>query len=306
MKQAPSSIFMVRPDHFGYNAETAESNAFQSGGVEDNYDQIRRAAIAQFDQFVDKLQLHEIEVLTFKSPKYKKLPDAVFPNNWVTFHEDGRIVIYPMLAKNRRLERRLDVIDQIGDKFKIKDIIDLSAEENNSIFLEGSGSIVFDHVNMMAYANQSPRTNQSLFEKLCLLLGYKRVFFKAADEKGMDIFHTNVMMNIGNGYAVICKESIDKHDQDRVINSLQSGGLEIVEISYRQMKNFAGNMIQLQNKKGKDYLVMSDSAFNSLRPKQKDTLSKYAAFIHVDISTIESIGGGSARCMIAGIHLSKK
>jgi hypothetical protein len=255
---------------------------------------------------VIKLREHGINVLTFHSPKYKKLPDAVFPNNWVTFHEDGRVVIYPMLAKNRRLERRLDIIDAVGDKFKIKEIVDLSAEENSGHILEGSGSIVFDHVNMMAYANTSARTSKYLFEKICDLLGFKGVFFKATDEQGIDIFHTNVMMNIGVGYAVVCLESIDDQDRERVIGSLKASTLEIVAISRAQMKQFVGNMIQLQNDQGKDYLLMSDTAFDALNSDQRAVLSKYVGFLHSDISTIEAIGGGSARCMIAGIHLDRK
>jgi len=306
MKQAPSSVLMVRPEHFGFNPETAKSNSFQPdriGGLDDN---VRKKAIIQFDQFVDKLEENGINVLTFHSPKYKKLPDAVFPNNWVTFHEDGKIIIYPMLAKNRRLERRMDVIDAVGDTFIIKEIIDLSYEENNGIILEGSGSIVFDHVNLIAYANESPRTHKILFEKVCGILGYRSVFFKATDERGIDIYHTNVMMNIGSGYAVICLESVDDLDRERVLNILQAGGLEIIDFTRNQMKQFVGNMIQLQNNQGKNYLVMSDSAFAALNLKQKDTLSQYVNFIHTDINTIESVGGGSARCMIAGIHLISK
>ena len=165
MKQAPSSVLMVRPEHFGFNPETAESNAFQSYGGEADHRKIRDKAIAEFDRMVVKLREHGINVLVFHSPKYRKLPDAVFPNNWVTFHEDGRVVIYPMLAQNRRLERRLDIIDSVGDKFHISEIIDLSPEENSGHILEGSGSIVFDHVNMTAYANESSRTSQYLFDK---------------------------------------------------------------------------------------------------------------------------------------------
>jgi hypothetical protein len=306
MKQAPSSVLMVRPEHFGYNPETAESNTFQSFEGKINHSEVRKKAVFEFDQLVAKLRDRGINVLTFHSPKYRKLPDAVFPNNWVTFHEDGRVVIYPMLAKNRRLERRLDIIDAVGDQFIIKEIIDLSPEENSDHILEGSGSIVFDHVHMTAYANSSPRTSRYLFEKICGLLGYKSVFFKATDEEGIDIFHTNVMMNIGTGYAVICLESISQEDKQQVLNRLKASDLEIVEISRKQMKQFVGNMIQLQNDQGKDYLLMSDSAFEALTSDQKSVLTKYVDFIHSDISTIEAIGGGSARCMIAGIHLDSK
>lgn len=306
MKQAPSSVFMVRPEHFGYNPQTAQSNAFQADEISDDNAKIRKSAIAQFDRFVENLRAHGIDVLVFHSPKHKKLPDAVFPNNWVTFHENGSVVLYPMLAENRRLERRLDVVDKIGEAFDIKNVIDFSFEELNNLILEGSGSIVFDHINMIAYANESPRTNKILFERICQDLGYKGVFFNAVDEDGIDIFHTNVMMMIGEGYSVICTQSVLATQRAKVLNSLKHSGLEIIEISNEQMKDFAGNMIQLQNEVGQKYLVMSDTAYQSLSDDQKEALLKYNQIIHNDVSTIEKIGGGSARCMIAGIHLEKK
>jgi hypothetical protein len=306
MMQAPSSIFMVRPEYFGFNPQTAPSNAFQNKMILHAASVVRKKATAQFDKFVEKLVDHGIGVHVFHSPKHKKLPDAVFPNNWVTFHEDGRVVLYPMLAENRRLERRLDVIDKIGETFQIVEVIDLSVEEAHDRILEGSGSIVFDSINMVAYANASPRTNEYLFESICERLGYKGVFFKATDANGIDIFHTNVMMMIGEGYSVICGESIAEADRDRVFTSLTSSGLEIVQITRAQVNSFAGNMIQLQNQGGKKYLVMSDSAFQSLTQEQRNTLLKYNDFIHSDVSSIEEVGGGSARCMIAGIHLQPK
>lgn len=306
MKQAPSSIFMVRPEHFGYNSQTAESNAFQTDEIIDNSNEIRKSAITQFDKFVEKLRAHGIDVQVFHSPKHKKLPDAVFPNNWVTFHEDGSVVLYPMLAENRRLERRLDVIDKIGEIFFIKEVMDLSIEETNGFILEGSGSIVFDHINMIAYANESPRTNKALFERICNKLEFKAIFFKAVDEDGIDIFHTNVMMMIGDGYSVICAESIETSQRTDVLNELKKSGLEIIKISNQQMKAFAGNMIQLQNEAGEKFLVMSDTAYHSFDEGQKATLLKYSQIIHSDVSTIENVGGGSARCMIAGIHLNRK
>lgn len=297
---------MVRPEQFGFNPQTAESNTFQTDEITNDTSEIRKSAIAQFDQFVEQLRSHGIHVLVFHSPRHKKLPDAVFPNNWVTFHEDGRVVLYPMLAENRRLERRLDIIDRIGEQFEIREIIDLSVEETNNLALEGSGSLVFDHVNMVAYANESSRTNRKLFYRICDMFGYKGVFFNAVDQEGADIFHTNVMMMIGEGYSVICKDAIEKSQQDAVIKSLTNFKLEIIEITMKQMSEFAGNMIQLQNDSGRKFLVMSDSAYFTLRDDQKEKLLKYNEIIHADVSTIENIGGGSARCMIAGIHLKRK
>lgn len=306
MKQTPSSIFMVRPEYFGFNPQTAASNAFQADEIVDNNAEIRKNAITQFDKFVENLRSHGISVHVFHSPKHVKLPDAVFPNNWVTFHHDGKVVLYPMLAENRRLERRLDVIDKIGETFIINEVIDLSVEEINDLILEGSGSIVFDNISMIAYANESPRTSKILFDRICQMLGYKGVFFNATDTNGIDIFHTNVMMMIGEGYSVICTESISKSQQVQVLDTLKNSGLEVIEISREQMNNFAGNMIQLQNENGKKYLVMSDSAYSCFHNHQKATLLKYNEIIHSDVSTIELVGGGSARCMIAGIHLPKK
>lgn len=306
MNQAPSSIFMVRPEHFGYNPQTAQSNTFQISKKIDSSNELKKSAITQFDQFVEKIRSHGIKVHVFHSPKHMKLPDAVFPNNWVTFHENGTVVLYPMLAENRRLERRLDVIDKIGETFTINEVIDLSVEEANNLILEGSGSIVFDHKNMIAYANESPRTHKMLFDRICQKLGCRQVFFNATDEDGIDIFHTNVMMMIGDGYSVICIKSIRESQRAHVVNTLKSAGLEIIDISHHQMKAFAGNMIQLQSEDGQKYLVMSDSAYYALDENQKKALLKYNQIIHADVSTIENVGGGSARCMIAGIHLQKR
>ncbi len=297
---------MVRPEFFGFNPQTAESNTFHADKVVGSNSEIRKNAITQFDGFVENLRAHGIEVHVFHSPKHKKLPDAVFPNNWVTFHQDGTVVLYPMLAENRRLERRLDVIDKIGESFTIREVIDLSVEEVNGLILEGSGSIVFDHISKIAYANESPRTNKILFDRICHRLGYEGVFFNATDSEGVDIFHTNVMMMIGEGYCVICAQSIEKTQQERVLHTLKHSGLEVIEIARAQMSSFAGNMIQLQNKEGKKYLVMSDAAYSCLDSHQKEVLLQYNEIIHSDVSTIELVGGGSARCMIAGIHLPPK
>lgn len=306
MNQAPSSIFMVRPNNFGYNHETAKSNTFQKEVLICDNHNITKNARREFEDFVDILRKHGIEVLVFDSPLGKNAPDAVFPNNWVSFHEDGTVILYPMLTENRRIERRKEVIDEIGKYFQIHRIIDLSPEERNGKILEGTGSIVFDHINRVAYANESARTNKNLFYDVCLRLGYEGVFFKAVDEQGKDIYHTNVLMTIGDGFAVICTECIDKADVVSVTNTMHAGGLELVEISYKQLNYFAGNMIQLKNNMGKNFLVISDSAYKSLHVDQIDLFSKYVEIIHADIETIESVGGGSVRCMIAGIHLQPK
>jgi len=306
MTQAPSSVFMVRPDHFGFNTETAKSNAFQQETLLCENHNCRKEALREFEEFVNMLKKHHIDVHVFDSPKDHQAPDAVFPNNWISFHEDGKLIIYPMLTPNRRIERRQEIIDEIGIAFEIKEIIDISHEEDNGRILEGTGSIIFDHINKVAYANESPRTNKGLFFEVCQKLGYEGVFFKAVDENGQDIYHTNVLMTIGDGFAIVCKESIVASDIDKVILTLFNGGLEIIDISYEQMRNFAGNMMQLTSKLGHNYLVMSQAAFTILTDSQKEVLSNYADFIISDLHAIETVGGGSARCMIAGIHLSRK
>jgi hypothetical protein len=305
MNQAPSAIFMVRPDHFAFNPETARSNAFQNKTLICENNNIRQHALEEFHAFVALLKKHNIEVFVFDSPQVNS-PDAVFPNNWISFHEDGKVILYPMLTQNRKIEMRPEIVDEIGEKFHVEQLIDLSSAAQKGKILEGTGSIVFDHINKFAYANESSRTNKNLFYDVCELLAYEGVFFKAVDLQGIDIYHTNVLMTIGEGYAIICKEAIDKSDAAHVINNLQSSGLEVIEISHDQMNHFAGNMIQLKSKDDKKWLVMSETAHNILDDSQKHRLSNYTGFIHADIHTIESIGGGSARCMIAGIRLNRK
>lgn len=305
MNQSPSAIFMVRPDHFGFNPETAKSNTFQKETLICESNNIRQQALKEFEAFVALLKKHHIEVFVFDFPN-KQAPDAVFPNNWISFHKDGKVILYPMLTQNRRIERRHEIVDELGKKFHIEQLIDLSSEEQNGRILEGTGSIVFDHVHKVAYANQSERTNKNLFYDVCEILGYEGIFFKAVDENGFDIYHTNVLMTVGEGFAIICTEAIDKEDASHVINNLQAGGLEVIEISYNQMNHFSGNMIQLKSTDNKNWLVLSETAYNILDESQIERLSKYTGFIYSDIHTIESIGGGSARCMIAGIHLKRK
>ena len=208
-----------------------------------------------------------------------------------------------MLAKSRRGERRQEVIDEIGKKFRINRIIDLSPEEKKGRFLEGTGSIIFDHIHRVAYANGSPRTDEGLFRELCEKLGYDAVFFRAVDESGKDIYHTNVLMTIGTGYAVVCVESVVEGDRQRVLDSFRKNGLKVMEISYEQMRGFAGNMIELENKDGEKLLTMSKTARDVLTDKQRTFLEEFARPVSFDINNIESVGGGSVRCMIAGIHL---
>jgi hypothetical protein len=268
---------------------------------------VSQNAIQEFDKMTQKLLEKGINVLVIQDSQYPIKPDAIFPNNWGSFHSDGTVIIYPMLAKNRRQEKRKEIIESIEEKFEFKEIIDLSINEENSIFLEGTGSIIFDHNNKKSYACLAPRTNKELFQKTSMKLGYEPIFFHSNDRFGKEIYHTNVMMNIGNGYVVICLESItDKDEKQRVKESLESSGNEIIDISFDQMSSFCGNMIELAIPNGKNILAMSQSAFNGLTVSQKKSLEVYCELFPLKVDTIERIGGGSVRCMISEIFLPKK
>jgi len=306
MAQSPSSVIMVSPDHFRFNHETAPTNAFQNQDLLCEGQHIHEKAMSEFRKLVDLLRENGVDVHVFSSPKDKTTPDAVFSNNWISFHEDGRVFLYPMLTPNRREERRMEIIDEVKKNFFISEIVDLTHEENDDRILEGTGSIVFDRHNMVAYANASARTNKNLFYDVVEMLGYEGIFFRASDKLGKSIYHTNVLLAVGDGYAVICKEVIDSTQAAEVINSLIASGLDVIEIDYAQMEKFAGNMMSLQNKKNEKLVLMSTAAFNSLNDTQKSRISSHSRIIHSDINTIEKIGGGSVRCMITGIHLPRK
>jgi hypothetical protein len=235
-------------------------------------------------------------------------PDAVFPNNWISFHHDGTVVIYPMMAENRRIERRLEVLNELqqNEHFSISRIFDLSGYEMENKFLEGTGSVVFDYVHKIAYANPSPRTHLSLLDLLCNELGFTTYVFPATDRYGRDIYHTNVVMCIGQGYVLICLEAIrDQEHLDKIRKNFMAHEMEIIPISYRQLESFAGNMIELENPDGEKFLAMSGSAFRSLTDNQVKIIGRYATPLYTDIPVIEKLGGGSVRCMIAGIYLPK-
>lgn len=306
MAQSPSSVIMVSPDHFRFNHETAPTNAFQNQDLLCEGQHIHEKAMEEFRKLVELLRENGVEVHVFSSPKDKATPDAVFPNNWVSFHEDGRAFLYPMLTPNRREERRMEIIETIKKHFFISEIVDLTHEEKEGRILEGTGSIVFDRLNMVAYANASARTNKNLFYDVVEMLGYEGIFFKASDKLGKSIYHTNVILTIGDGFAVVCKEVIDSIQAAEVINSLEACGLDVIEISYEQVKKFAGNMISLQNKKNEKMVLMSTAAYQSLSDVQRSRIASHARILNSDITTIEKVGGGSVRCMIAGIHLPRK
>lgn len=304
--QTTNNIFLVRPSNFIFNSETAGSNAFQNK-LDENQETINQKVWDEFDEFAAKLKAKGVHVTVFEDTLLPQKPDAIFPNNWISIHPDGTLILYPMFAPNRRLERRQDLIDSLKTNFKITKVVDLSKYEAENRFLEGTGSIVFDHDNKLAYACLSPRTDLGILEEVCAILNYKPVAFYSHDQAGKDIYHTNVMMCIAEKFAVICLESItDKQEKDFVSNSLIQTGHEIIDISFEQMNQFAGNMLGLKNNENKSILAMSQSSFNCLTSVQKAVLKNYSELLPLAVHTIETIGGGSARCMIAEIFSEAK
>lgn len=298
--QTTNTVFLVRPASFSYNTETAASNAFQTI-VDTEPKELQKKALKEFDTFVLKLRKAGVEVEVFEDTVAPVKPDAIFPNNWISIHADGTIVLYPMCTPNRRLERKQEVLDWLETRKKELTIIDYTGYEEENRFLEGTGSIIFDHLNKIAYACLAPRTDQQLFEYLMTHLGYQAIVFNASDKNNVAIYHTNVMMAIGEGFVVICLEAIkDLEERKRVLTSFHSSDLEIVDISLEQVKQFAGNMLALRSKE-RQLLVLSQSAFDSLTILQQQQLENYAELLPMSIPTIEQIGGGSARCMIAEV-----
>jgi hypothetical protein len=302
--QTTAHLLMIKPVAFDFNAETAVNNAFQQQGSNTNAQQ---KAEAEFDGFVQKLTAAGIDVTVVQDTAVPHTPDSIFPNNWISFHNDGSIVLYPMYAVNRRAERKQHVLDSIAAKFNVKNKIDFTAKEKEDHFLEGTGSMVLDRDNKIAYACLSPRTDKAVFEEWCSKMNYTPCSFYSVDEKGGEIYHTNVMMCVADEYVVICLDSIrDATERDYVFDTIIESGKKVIEISYSQMNRFAGNMLQVQNKNGQRYLVMSSQAYHALTAEQVKELESYNPIIHSDLTTIETNGGGSARCMMAEVFLPLK
>lgn len=300
---------MVRPDCFGYNPETAASNAFQQAADKDNIENIREQALAEFNGLVSTLKASGTEVIVFGSDDGRETPDAVFPNNWVSFHPDGKVILYPMLAPSRRQERRLEFITALEKQhsFEVGEIIDLSDFERQGLFLEGTGSLVMDYLHGVIYCNHSPRTDKILVNKVAEILGFTTCQFTATDSAGQDIYHTNVLMCVGESFAVVCLEAITNlTERSEVELSLQKTGHEVIEITQHQLNQFAGNMMEMKNNHNQSILVMSEGAYNSLTDKQLSGLAKYSELVYSPVDTIEKYGGGSVRCMLAGVFLPRK
>jgi hypothetical protein len=299
--QTTSKVLMIRPLHFVYNAETAVNNSFQVKGDQEN---LTEKAVQEFDAFVSMLQDQGIDVTVVEDSPDPHTPDAIFPNNWISFHSSGIYCLYPMFAPNRRKERKAEVISIIQKKFHFDHLIDFTGYESENLFLEGTGSMVLDREKRLAYACLSPRTNEIVLQDFCNKLNYQAVVFHAVSETGQDIYHTNVMMCVADRYVVICLDSItDPYEKKQVEETILRSGKEIIRISNNQMNQFAGNMLQLENKSKEKILVMSSAAWSALLPDQTEKLTKYNRILHASLRQIETNGGGSARCMIAEIHL---
>lgn len=295
---------MIRPVHFAFNAETAVNNAFQTPG---NDAAAQDKAAQEFDGFVEVLMSNGVDVTVVNDTPEPHTPDSIFPNNWVSFHADGTIVLYPMYAQNRRHERKPGVLQAIRTKFITGNTVDLTAHENEHVFLEGTGSMVLDRENKIAYACLSARTDYFVLTDFCEKLDYTAEVFDAVDQTGQPIYHTNVMMCVADKYVVICLDAIAaQHEKDQVKATVLKTGKEMIAITYAQMNHFAGNMLQVHNNKGERLLVMSSQAYASLTKEQIETLSSYNRIVHSPLTTIETNGGGSARCMMAEIHLPLK
>ena len=305
--QTTDTVLMIEPIAFGYNAQTAENNYFQTNS--ENSD-TQEKALQEFNNFAEKLRSKGINVIAIKDTVDPHTPDSIFPNNWVSFGADGKVFLYPMFAPNRRDERRPEILEEVKKAgFDISEIEDISHFENEEKYLEGTGSMIFDHDHKIAYGSVSLRLDEELFRKFCHKIGYEPVVFHSFQNAGTErlpIYHTNVMMCVADKFVVICLDCIDDEmEREKVQEVIKASEKELIEISEEQMQQFAGNMLQVRNSEGKTFLVMSETAYKSLTAEQISAIEKYSEIIYSDLNTIEVNGGGSARCMLAEVFLPK-
>ena len=310
MEQITNTVLMVRPAGFRMNEETAVNNFFQED-IQLADEEVNKKAQEEFDGFVEKLRSVGVNVVVVNDKKELNTPDSIFPNNWVSFHEDGTVAVYPMFAENRRKERRMEFFEALEQQgFNIKEVVDYTTAEDEEVFLEGTGSLILDRVHKKAYCALSPRADEELLIEFCEDFEYTPVIFVAnqdVDGKRMPIYHTNVMMCVAEDFAIICLDSIDDaKERKNVVRHLKEDGKEIIEISEVQLQEFAGNMLQIRGEDNKKYLVMSESAKESLTVGQVNRIEKHCEILTASIKTIETCGGGSARCMMAEVFLPKK
>jgi hypothetical protein len=295
---------MIRPAAFGYNPETAVNNAFQQVG---NHADVQEKALQEFDAFVDLLDQNDIDVTVVNDTPEPHTPDAIFPNNWFSTHADGALCLFPMFAENRRLERKQTVLDALKNKFDVKHTVDFTAYETQHKFLEGTGSMVLDRENLIAYACLSPRTDRQVLLDFCKKLGYAPCYFNATDKNGTAIYHTNVMMCVSEHHAIVCLESItDDEQRNALAETLENTGKTIIPITLQQVQQFAGNMLEVKNLYHKHFLILSHTAYEALTPAQITVLqTANLTLLHPNLHTIETHGGGSARCMLAELFFDR-
>lgn len=302
-----NTVLMMKPACFGFNVQTAQSNYFQNPLQYLSLEEIQKRAEEEFINIKNKLINAGIQVICLYDRPQPQKPDAIFLNNWLSTHEDGTVFIYPMLTENRRAEKRTDIIDFLKYNFAVNNVVDLSAFEKENIFLEGTGSLIIDRKAGKVYAALSPRTSKQLVLDVAQKMKLKPILFTATDKHNRSIYHTNVMTTIGNGFAVVCMESIKSAEERRLVaNFFKEDNIDVIEISFDQMNHFTGNLLQLVNEKGDPYLVMSSQAYSAFSKQQILQLEKHTNILHSDISTVETIGGGSARCMLAEMFLKSE
>lgn len=307
--QTTNTILMIRPIGFRMNEQTAVNNYYQED-LDLKNKEINAKAQMEFDAYVEKLRSIGVEVIVVSDTDTYDTPDSIFPNNWISFHKNATVIIYPMFAENRRLERREDILDILeGKGFQIEHIIDYTSAEDENLFLEGTGSILMDRINNKAYCALSPRADEELFIEFCEDMECDPIIFTAyqsVDGERLPIYHTNVMMCLAENFAVICLDSIDdKKERKAVIKHLKDGGREIIDISEQQVNQFAGNMLQVRGHDNELFLIMSQSAYDSLSLDQIKRIEKHCKIMSSPLDTIETCGGGSARCMMAEVFLPK-
>ena len=300
--QSSNHILMISPVAFTFNVQTAASNSFQKQAEANS--ETQHLALIEFDSLVNKLKHVGVNVIVINDTIEAHKPDSIFPNNWISFHQNGEIAVYPMQAPNRRLERRFDILDQLGDTFELNEIQDFTAYENENKFLEGTGSMVLDREHKICYACISPRTDLSLLEKFCTKFNYQLIYFIANDILGNAIYHTNVVMSVTSDFIIICKECIP--NKLELTEILASTNKQIIEISLAQLNQFAGNVLEVLGTDNKKYLVMSEQAFKAYTLAQIKAFETHYTILHSPLYTIETNGGGSARCMIAEVFLKLK
>lgn len=304
--QSASSVLMVRPAAFGPNPETATSNAFQAS-AHSQPDEVHAMALAEFDLLSSAISDAGVRVLIVEDSQFPPKPDAIFPNNWLSFHEQDMACIYPLASPLRRPERRIEILEALGDQFKLGHAVDYSHEEEVGRYLEGTGSMVLDRISRTAYVCQSPRSNPEVLEAFCKDFGYENFFFDAIDQRGIPIYHTNVMMSIGTDWALVCADSISNDFARGELLERLSAGRSLITISLDQMDRFAGNILELHsNHEDSRIIVMSETAEEAFEDDQYDALLEHAAIISSPLDTVERYGGGSARCMICEVFLEPK